>query len=1254
MRIGDKSVHFIDQWESTRAVDELSLQIQGLSTEVIAASQLGDLDIAKIPNSISAKLYNAVARDDRYVMLEFSPIYKDGNSYRRVTGLTANYAFAKSGGLGAETFTGKLAGSKAGTNKSTTQAKNTQYGSSFLAQGEIFRFYVEETGVHRITRSFLEDLGMDMSTVDPRRIKIYGHGGKVLPQANSLTQHYDNPELAITVTGEQDGVFNSGDEILFYGIATDTEFDEIGNTFINTYTERNYYYIKAFGPIGKRIPVATPVGGTPDVVFTDYDAQQFHEVDENNIVKLGRSWYGNRFDIEPEQTFTFNFPNRVPGEPVTLSVYAAAAAPVNTSMSVKLNGADITTLTFPQVTDFTLAFGDSDIRNVNDPSENLDVSLSYDGAGVATSVGYLNYIALEVPTQLRGGNEQFKFFNRESSNGTGVAEYQLSDASNVSYVWDVTDPYNVSRYSNLNGEADFSWQTTLGELRTYTTVVASDYYTPRTESNTRVSNQDLKGTIFVDSQGQFRDIDYLIITPRLLQQQARRLADHHITTNNLNTKVVLLEDIYQEFSSGGLDIAGIRNFIKYVYDNASSPAQRVQFVAIMGDASFDFRGLQPQSEPNLAPSYLSTASFSLVSSVISDDFFTYMDPNEGQLGTQDLSDIAIGRIIANSPQQASEVVDKILRYEDPSSRGPWRNTVLAVADDVDLIWEPELQENADLVATTLEIDKPFINTKKYYMDAYQQEASAGGDRYPEMTEDLINAMEVGALVVDYIGHGGEDGLAKEFVWTTEAGINLRNGLPGEAKLPVFVTVTCEYSRFDNPDRPTAGEFMFWNPEGGAVGLVTTTREVFVGFAYVFNTTFSEYLFNFGSDERTTVAEALRRAKNSPQAANTANRRVVFFIGDPAMKLAQPTPDVVLTAVNDQPVGPTNDVLEALSRVKLSGEVRDAQGNPITDFNGTVFTTVFDKPIDRTTLGNDGVRDSNNQIIRFDFQTLGETIFRGKSTVTNGQFDLEFIVPRDIGINEGAGKVSFYAIRDGDKIDRSGSSLDIIVGGIDENAAVDNQGPDIRLFMDDESFIDGGITGQNPYILSFLSDENGINTAGGIGHDISAVLDGNEVEPFILNDYYEADTDTFISGQLYYPLRDLEPGLHTLVLKAWDTHDNSSSRTITFNVADSDGMSLTNVLNYPNPFVDYTEFWFTHNRPGEPLDVNINVYTVSGKVVWRENQTVTSSGNLSRDIVWDGRDDFGRKLGKGTYIYKIKVRSTLTGETAEVTEKIVIL
>jgi len=497
-------------------------------------------------------------------------------------------------------------------------------------------------------------------------------------------------------------------------------------------------------------------------------------------------------------------------------------------------------------------------------------------------------------------------------------------------------------------------------------------------------------------------------------------------------------------------------------------------------------------------------------------------------------------------------------------------------------------------------------------------------------------------------------LSEERIWEKSDGQNLNN----QYKYPLFITITCDYSRFDNPSRPTGGEYTYWNPKGGAISMITTVRSIGQTTAQYFNDDMAEYLFAYttpNNNDYPSIAEALRRAKNS--GPNSATN-IVFYIGDPALMLAIPKPKVILTKVNDVPITGAIDDLKSLAYVKLSGEIVDENNVLLTNYNGELSVNIFDKTLTLSTLRNDNanamISASGQTAPTMSFTALGETIFRGNASITNGKFEFGFIVPRDIRIPVDNGRISFYAKRNQTLLDKTGYNTDIKIGGINANAVADNIGPTVKLYMNDETFVNGGITNESPFLLAILEDEHGINTASGIGHDIVGILDGDESNPFIMNDYYETELDDYTKGRVYFPYRNLAPGLHTITFKAWDVYNNPITAEIQFIVVGDESVTLKNVLNYPNPFVSYTEFWFSHNRPFEPLEVQVQVMTITGKIVWTKNQTVVNEGFLSRDIIWDGKDDFGDRIGKGVYVYKLTVKSTLTNKKAEKIEKLVIL
>lgn len=1215
----------------------VSFAISNVTYENITTSELHDIDIQGIPSSINFTSEIVQARNEFKSVLSFSPIIKEGSNFKKVVSFTYNLV------------------NNGDVNRSISSPHSIS--NSVLASGKWYRFYVEKSGVYKISKSFLQSLGFDV-TVDPRTIKIYGNGGRMLPLLNSSPYPNDLVENAIQFVGEEDGIFDVSDYILFYAEGVDTWNSE-SLTSVNLFSNKSYYYVTASSGTSKRISNAIEPSTVPTITFTQFDDQLYYEKDLVNVGKVGRRWFGEQFYIDNTQTFSFSIPNLDLSVPVQIKINTASKSFGNSSFNFKANNQDIGTINFPQIVPnggiegYESALNTSYSSNTN----TIEFLLKYDNGGVPTSNGYLDFIRLKVKRNLIGFGKQFQFSNDLEQTNIGVGQYTISSATGISQIWDVTDLYNVTKYENTSGTT-FSFKINLGNPKKYVAIDLADVYLPLKESSTNVVNQNIKGTIFKDNNGNFQDIDYLIITPQFLVNQAEDLANFHRRNSGMSVRVVPLDKIYQEFSSGKQDIAAIRNFIKYVYWNASMPEKRVKYVNLFGDASYDykdrlfnntnivpvFHGFNPASnETN------NSSNFSLYSSFMSDDFYGLMDDSEGPMTNSfDGIDIAVGRMLVSTPSQASEMVNKVIEYHDEKSYGRWRNNFVIYSDDADNSTDATLQVGLNNLADVLTAQKPFVNIKKIHTDAYVQQVAAGGERYPEAKKDFLDALQLGALVFNYFGHGNEEFLARERLFEKLEAQNLTNRF----RYPLFVTITCEFTRFDDPNRFTGGEYMFWNKAGGAIGLIATTRQIGVSTGFTMNNLLTEDLYAYGSFNYPTIAEALRLTKI---ATATDNRRVVFFIGDPALKLAIPKPKVVLTKINDVTVSQPLPVLQALSLVKISGEVRDENDVLQTNYTGDLAVQIFDKEINRSTLGNNGTSDANGLII-MNFTTLGETIFRGNASVINGQFEFSFVVPQDIKIPVGNGKISFYAKKEGVVLeDQTGVDQTIQVGGVNSNPTVDNTPPTVRLHMNDEGFVSGGITNCSPILLAFLSDENGINTASGIGHDIVAILDGDETNPFILNEYYETENNDYTKGYVRFSFRDLAPGLHTLVFKAWDVYNNLITAEIQFNAICSDeGLKLEKVLNYPNPFVSYTEFWFNHNMPFEPLDVQVQILTISGKLVKTINQQVLTDGFLSREITWDGKDDFGDKIGKGVYIYKLTVKSVATGKSAEKYEKLVIL
>ncbi len=1208
-----------------------NVRILQVSYEDLDGSFLSDEQKKRYQGELNVQIKTVQINQSPQSYVYFSPIVYGNGGLKRVKSISYQVESVSSVSNAKQSF--------------GNSGRNLPMGT-VLKQGNWFKFGVTKTGIYKLDKNFLTQLGVPAS-VDPRTIQLYGAGGKMLPLVNQTDYQTDLQENSIYVHGEAKGTFDADDYVLFYGIGVDQWNDE-SLTYQNLYVDEAIYFLTYGQQQGLRISSFVEPTEREVATLTEFDGQVFHEQDLVNIGKLGRKWFGEEFGIVNERNFSLELLHLKTSEPVTFGVNTASSSYGNTSFTYALNNRFVGAVTFFPIRTATTKAYESFLEKeayLNSPL--VEVTLTYQNGGVPNSKGYLDYIEFFYTGNLVGGTKQYRFSNKKSKTLDGVVRWSMMNTNQVNRIWNVSD---VSAISTLvvSNQSQYSFKTYGGREQFFHVEIPTDYYTPKMVANSRVRNQDIKGV--VQAQGK---VDYLIITNDAFASAAQQLAQFHRQQNNLSPLVVTVDQIYNEFSSGQQDGAAIRNFVRYVYQSMQQRGGELKYLNLFGTGSYDYKQRIEQNA-NIVPLHYgmskvkkaqnSNSNFSMYTTFMSDDFYGLMDEGEGDMHNLVFGiDVSVGRILAKNVEQANQVVQKIIAYQGEQARGRWKNTLVAMADDVDKTSDYVLQVETDTIVNRIVSHHPFFNAKKIYLDAYVQETSAGGNRYPQARLDFLDAIEKGALFVNYLGHGGEDGLAQERVFTIEDARRLTN----ENKYPVFSIITCEFSRFDDPNYTSGGEVLFNNSKGGAIALIGTTREIGIDIGRLLNRTFTDLFFEHSTTY--TMADALRHTKNT---YTNRDKNVVSFIGDPALKIALPHLKVVLSEVNEEEVQQTaTNPVKALDYVNMKGEVRD-EGNQLVDaFTGTLAVEIYDKYLDKKTLANDNVMNNGIPWV-MDYQTLGEVVFRGNASVKNGAFSFDFIMPKDIRLNEGKGKVSFYSSNQ--TIEYTGNNDDLVIGGLNENAPKDVTPPLARLYMDNESFVSGGATSNNPVFLAFVEDESGINTASGIGHDIVLVLNDQEDKSIILNDYYETELDNFRKGKVAYQLKDLDPGMYTIQFKVWDVYNNLSTTEIQFLVKEDEELKIEKVLNYPNPFVNYTEFWFTHNRPFEPLDVQVQIMTIAGRIVKTINQQITTEGNLSREIQWDGRDDFGDRIGKGVYIYRLTVRSTQTGKKVEKIEKLVIL
>lgn len=1240
-----------------------------------------DNSIIKNNNIPSFKIENSVVRElnqkeleqitdfKKYISSEFEIVNYTGQSrreslvYAKITSVRLNASTNKYEFLESYTPTWDLQNNNTTLSNSTFKQikKITAANSSVLASGAWYKIGVTKDGVYKIDKTFLTNLGLDVANTDPRNIRIYGNGGKLMPEKNAVFRFDDLNENAISVVGENDGVFDAGDYILFYGQSTDTWKRVAGSKMpfdhqIHYFSDTSFYFITADLGTGKRITSQSSLSNSPNTTTSKQDYYGFHEQNTTNLVKSGREFYGEKFDLTTTYSFSFLIPDAAIGDSVYVNASvlgrsdAATVGPSSFGVNFNSNSFNFTcpaTNVNSYLADVGYPGEDSKGAILN--STFLSVSVS---KLTANATGWLDNIVYNARRNLIFNQTQFNFRDRKTVVGPNTfAKYILTNNNAISpTIWDVTNPFDIKeqQYNVSANILDFT--ATSDSLKQFTIFTPTQAFTPKGYGS--IPNQNLHG---------IQQADFVIVTHPSFLAEAQRIANIHQLYDTLTYAIATTQEVYNEFSSGTPDIGGIRDFVKMLYKRPTDPNEATKYLLLLGDASYKNKDINLSGNTALIPAYETAISTSYTNSFITDDYFAMMDNNEGDLlsGGPDLVDIGVGRFPVKNKAEAIAVTNKVENYyklnygfnpnaiesscvtaENDYPQGDWRNWVCFVADDED---SNEHINQANNLANKIYNGNKYYNVDKIFIDAYVQESTPGGSRYPLAVEDLERRIEKGALILNYTGHGGELGLAEERIVDVPQILNWKN----KNNMPLFVTATCEFSRFDDPDRTSAGEYCLLNENGGAIGLMTTVRLAFSGLNYILNDKFYNHALSpMPNGKMPHIGDLYRLTKRDLAPGNSQYMNFVI-LGDPALKLAYPQQRVFTTSINSQAVTPTSiDTLNALSLLSITGYVGDANGNKLTNFNGIVYPTVFDKAVTVTTVANDA---SSNPL---PFLLQKNIIYKGKSEVINGDFTFSFLVPKDISYNYGIGKISYYAHNGVN--DANGYYDKIVIGGSNSNAISDNQGPSISLFMNDEKFVSGGVTNENPKVYAKVSDISGINTIGtGIGHDIVAILDENTKDAIILNDYYVSDLNTYQSGKIRYPLNELPEGNHTLTLKVWDVQNNSSSSYTDFVVANQADLALTHILNYPNPFTTKTKFFIEHNQCCVSLKVLIQIYTITGKVVKSINQTINNEGFRLDGIEWDGKDEFGDKLARGVYIYKVSVTDG-SKKKADKIEKLVIL
>jgi hypothetical protein len=1086
--------------------------------------------------------------------------------------------------------------------------------NSVLKSGKWVKIKTTKKGIFKITYDKLKLWGF----TSPELVNVYGSGGYKLSE--SLT---DEPLDDLARNRSWRGKDSAGKDCLYF-FSTGTvawRWDMSSGIFrhtINPYSSDGFYFLSQEGNTAWNVEVSQVPAQAASQTVTSFDDYKVYETEQYSLIESGQQWFGEKFIRNTSRTFTFTCENPVQGNQTFLLINGAGRSSSPSSFDVTFNQSKLAGINFASVNleNATGQYADENqqLFPVVSNSATQELTMVYNATN-SLSEAWLDYFTVNWRRQLKMTGDELYFRDTKSIGSGKAVQFSLENGTGGIKVYDITDPTSIAEVPSTEQGTSLVFKRMANELHEYVAFKSTGDF-PEPSLVGEVSNQNLHA---------LATPDYLIITHPDYLTQANKVADFHRTKDNMSVEVVTVSQIYNEFGSGSPDATAIRNALKMFYDRN----RKIKYVLLYGDGSFDNRNILGANKAFI-PTFQSDNSLTPTTSFVSDDYFVILD--QGESVYNGLMDLGIGRLPVSSVYEAQIVANKIVNYYSPSSMGIWRTNLCFIADDQDGNLH---MADSETLSDQVNTDYRAFQTDKIYFDAYPQITTPAGERYPGVVEALNNRVKEGVLILNYVGHANERYLSDERVLDVSA----INSWTNINNLPIFVTATCEFSRFDS-NETSAGEYILLNPNGGGIGLFSTTRVVYAYSNFLLSRNFYKYAFEKDTEGLNfRMGDIMRLAKINT--LNSLNIRNFTLLADPALRLSYPKYKVVTKTVNQKPAQTVTDTLRALNKVSITGEITNYFGVKLTSFTGKITAVVYDKATIQKTLGNAGETP-------FSYKVQENVIYQGDATVSNGDFSFSFVVPKDISYNYDNGKILYYAQNGED--DAHGAFENFIIGGSSANQLADNKGPAVTLYLNDNTFKDGDETSQNPLMLAEVSDENGINTLGtGIGHDITATLDNDNANIIILNDYYKAAKDDYTKGVIAYPLRGLSIGEHSLTLKVWDIANNSTEVRINFRVTGD--FYIESIQNYPNPVSQFTDFSFVHNQPDATFKALIEIFDMAGNRVDFYQTSVSSNGTSSSPIRWV-ISERGVFLRNGVYPYRITIRST-DGKLASKSGKMLI-
>lgn len=1117
-------------------------------------------------------------------------------------------------------------------------ANNIFVENSVLSKGRWVKISITESGVYQLDYSKLASWGF----LNPTKVRVFGNGGAMLPNSNSAAREDDLAEIPL---------YDNGKALLFYGQGVVSwSFNQTYNMYLHSQNlyDRNSYYFITESDQPRKIISNLPTELSYDTISTTYIGYDYHESNRVNLIKSGKQWLGEEFTNNGNKLnyiFSFNTPDISKSQPNNLRVYSevVARSDANSEFVFTINDDDHSSFTVG-CSGVTLSSNTeryADDRKVNfkssDYSQITNLSIRYQ-PHTNSSVGWLNLISINTKNDLIYKNGAFTFRDPDVVEDGVRTKFKMSGVEGKSIeIWDITDVNNPQRISAIKSTDTLSFiidKSRFQEFLAFETQAA--YRSPNYIGS--VGNQNLHAT---------HQAEYVIVTPNEFLNEATLLADIHRTYNSIDPVVIPLEQLYNEFSSGKQDPVAIRSFMRMLYSRSAVDNVAPKYLLLYGDGSYDNLGVVSGNKSKIV-TYQSDKSFHQTESYVSDDFFGFLDDSEGNSETFDKLDIGIGRFVVNNIEEAKIANDKVKAYLTASDKSNWQSRITFLAQDGD---DNLHQKDADDLANYVSANNPEFNLNKIYADAYPKVINSQTGAYPEADKAINNALNIdGTLIFNYTGHGAVQFIAYNFLTISKI-----QNLSNIGRLPLFLTATCEISRYDNPEEKSMGEYVFLNPYGGGIGLLSTTRVVYSFYNKNLNLNFYKNAFLKDEDNMPIrIGDIVKLTKNG--SISSVNKLNFTLLCDPALRLNYPTDGCGVDSITDVrkfhvidgvKLFQKIDTIQGLTHGVLSGRVNSKNGSLNQSYSGKADVAIYDKISTVTTRGNGGQKP-------FVYQDYTSVLYKGTVNVTDGVFKSEFVIPSDIRYDFGNGRITLFGSSD------SGSAFGYNngynIGGLDPNAEYDGEAPLLAVYLNSKSFVDGSKCGPTPLFIGRVSDEQGINTAGaGIGHDLLLTIDGDPYKAFVLNNSFAFDLGSYQSGEVRYQISQLTPGMHSLSFKVWDCNNNSTTKSLTFEVVDDGTLQINDLLMYPNPVKEngFLSIAFTHDEPNSNFDITMEVYSMDGRLLDRSFYKRADINGSIPAIEWAPRLNSGCRLEAGVYVCRLWVTSS-NGQNSNFSKRFVVI